>query len=205
MRCDALWRNKSAAFGMSSPVFHGLTGAGLAYVMAGDAHLPLFASLRKAAPLLIAGAILACLPDVDYLPGLMRGALNTAHQGITHSLAWVLLVTAGLWLVGRAWKPGVFGWRVAAFLLIVIGSHLVIDLVTVDHLAPYGIPLWAPLSWRPVQGPVSWLPAWEKSTLLDLLHARNLISLAIELGAGLLVAAVCIVAKRGWTRRNAAL
>ena len=81
---------------MASPVFHGLAGAGLAYAMAGDASLPLFASMKKALPVLFAAAVLACLPDVDYLPGLARGYMNTTHQQATHSLAWVGLVSAGL-------------------------------------------------------------------------------------------------------------
>ena len=81
---------------MASPVFHGLAGAGLAYALAGDARLPLFASLRQAAPLLFVAAVLACLPDVDYLPGIWRGSLNTTHQQATHSAGWALLVSGGL-------------------------------------------------------------------------------------------------------------
>lgn len=190
---------------MASPVFHGLAGAGLAYAMAGDARLPLFASGRKAAPLLVAAAVLACLPDVDYLPGIWRGVLNTTHQQATHSLAWVLLVSTGLWMIGRARGLAVFGWRAWAFLFVLIGSHLVIDLVTVDTLAPYGLPLWAPWSNRPVHAPFSWLPAWSKGSLADLLRPRNLRPLAIELGMGLIWMAGCGAAKRGWTRRVAAL
>ncbi len=181
---------------MASPVFHGLAGAGLAYALAGDARLPLFASLKKAAPWLVAGAALACLPDVDYLPGLWRGYLNTTHQQATHSMAWVLLVSAGIWLLGRAWRPAWFGRKTAGFLLIAIGSHLAIDLVTEDRLAPYGIPLGAPFSSRPVQAPVAFLPAWEKTALADLGSWNNLRTLGIEAGAGLAFAAGCGIAKR---------
>lgn len=190
---------------MASPVFHGLVGAGLAYAMAGDARLPLFASVRKAAPLLLAGAVLACLPDVDYLPGLWRGYLNTTHQQATHSVAWVLVVSAGLWLVGRARQPARFGWRAAVFLLVLIGSHLAIDLVTEDGFAPYGIPLWAPLADVRVQAPFSLLPMWRKTGWADLGHWANVRSLAIELGLGVALAAACVAAKRSWTRRKAAL
>lgn len=190
---------------MASPVFHGLAGAGLAYALAGDAGLPLFASLRKVAGLLAAGAVLACLPDVDYLPGMVRGYLNTTHQQATHSVAWVLLVSAGLWLVGRAWKPAWFGRRAAAFLVILIGSHLAVDLVTEDRLAPYGIPLAAPFSDRPVAAPFAWLPAWDKTALTDLGSPGNFRALGIELGAGAALAAGFAAAKRGWTRRKAAL
>ena len=181
---------------MASPVFHGLAGAGLAYAMAGDASLPLFASLRKALPRLAAGAALACLPDVDYLPGLWRGYLNTTHQQATHGAAWVLLVSAGLWWVGRAWKPEGFGWRAALFILVLVGSHLAIDLLTEDRLAPYGIPLGAPFSERTVQTPFALLPAWDKTALADLGSWNNLRALGTELGAGLAFAAGCGIAKR---------
>ena len=190
---------------MASPVFHGLAGAGLAYAMAGDARLPLFASLRKAAPLGAAAAVLACLPDVDYLPGLWRGYLNTTHQQMAHSFAWVLLVAAGIWLLGQAWKPERFGWRAAAFILVIISSHLVIDLVSADRLAPYGFPLWAPFSNTPVRASFELLPAWDKTALADLVDWHNLRALATELVAGLLFAAGAVFSKRGWTRRQTAL
>ena len=190
---------------MASPVFHGLAGAGLAYLLAGDVRLPLFASLRQALPLLAAGAVLACLPDVDYLPGLARGYMNTTHQQATHGVAWVLLVSAGIWLAGRAWRPAVFGGRAWLFLAVLIGSHLAIDAVTDDRFAPYGVPLGAPFSERRFSASRPLLPVWRKTALSDLGDSRNLRALAIELGAGLAFAAGCAGAKRGWTRRRTAL
>ena len=190
---------------MASPVFHGLAGAGLAYAWAGDNSLPLFASLKKAWQFLAVGVVLACLPDVDYVPGLMRGYLNTTHQQFTHSVAWVLLVSAGLWWVGRAFLPEKFGGRAAVFLLILVGSHLAIDLMTVDRLAPYGIPLWAPFSETPVRGSWVWLPAWDKTALSDLGNLRNVRALIIELVSGALWCSACVAAKRGWTRRGVTL
>ena len=190
---------------MASPVFHGLAGAGLSFAMAGDASLPFFASLRKTAKILAAGAVLACLPDVDYLPGLMRGYLNTAHQQATHGVAWVFLASAGIWMLGRAWRPALFGWKAGAFLLILIGSHLAIDLLTEDRLAPYGIPVWTPFSGTPLRGPIALFPAWDKTTLADLGSGRNWHALRMEAGWGLLLAGGCLFAKRGWTWRKAAL
>lgn len=188
---------------MASPVFHGLAGAGLAYAMAGDARLPLFASLRKLAPLGAAAAVLACLPDVDYLPGLWRGYLNTTHQQITHSFAWIFLVVAGIWLLGRTWKPERFGWRAAAFILILLASHLAVDLVSEDRLAPYGFPLWAPFSGATVPPVLNLLPAWDKTALADLGSWGNLRALAIEFGAGLAFFAGCVAAKTYCGRRRA--
>ena len=190
---------------MASPVFHGLACAGLAYVMAGDARLPLLASLRQGAPLFAAAAVLGCLPDVDYLPGLLRGCLNTVHQQATHGAPWVLATAAGIWLLGRAWNPARFGWRAFVFLLLLIGSHLIVDLLTEDRLAPYGIPLGAPFAETPVRGPVALLPAWDKTALADLARPGNLRALGIEFGAGLVFALGAGAATRSWTRRPAAL
>ena len=181
---------------MASPVFHGLAGAGLAYALAGDARLPLFSSVRKAWPWLLAGLALACLPDVDYLPGLWRGYLNTTHQQATHGVAWVLMTSGGIWLVGRALKPAWFGGRMLAFLLLLIGSHLAIDLLTEDCMAPYGIPLGAPFSDGTALARFALLPAWDKTALADLGSWNNLRTLGIELGAGLAFAAGCGIAKR---------
>ena len=181
---------------MASPVFHGLAGAGLAVAMAGGKRLPLFASWRKTGAFLILAAVMACLPDMDYVPGLWRGYLNTTHQQATHSVAWVMMTSGGIWLVGRAWRPAWFGGRMLAFLLILIGSHLAIDLLTEDRMAPYGIPLGAPFSAEFVRGPIALLPAWDKTALADLGSWNNLRTLGIELGAGLAFAAGCGIAKR---------
>ena len=168
----------------------------MAHVLAGDAGLPLFASWRKAFPAMVAGAALACLPDVDYLPGLWRGVLNTTHQQATHSVAWVLLAAAGLWMLGKAWRGGAFGWREGVFLLVLIGSHLGIDWATEDRLAPHGIWLGWPFAEGWAHAPFAGLPAWEKTSLADLGSWRNLRALGIELGAGLAFVAGCGVAKR---------
>ena len=189
---------------MASPVFHGLAGVGLAVAMAGGSGLPLFASWRKTGAYLAAAAAWACLPDVDYLPGLLRGYLNTTHQQATHSVAWVLLAAFGIWLLGRAVQPSWFGRRTLALLLVLIGSHLAIDWVTADHFAPYGFPLWAPFSKACTLGP-AWLPAWDKPPFADLASPFSGRTLGIELGTGLVFVAACAAAKRGWTRRAAAL
>ena len=187
---------------MASPVFHALAGAGLTYVMAGDGRLPLFVFLRKSWGLLAAAALLAGLPDVDYLPGLLRGALNTTHQQATHSLAWALLASVGFWLAGRTGWSAWFGWRAAAFILILIGSHLAVDLVTEDRLAPYGLPLLWPFTNRPFLAPFALLPAWDKTGLADLGSWRNLRALGIETGAGVVFMAGCVGGRKILCKRG---
>ena len=88
---------------------------------------------------------------------------------------------------------------------VLIGSHLVVDMLTEDRLAPYGIPLGAPFAETPVRGPVALLPAWDKTALADLARPGNLRALGIEFGAGLAFALGAGAAKRSWTRRPAAL
>ena len=189
---------------MASPALHALIGAGLGYFTAGDASLPLFASLRKAGWAIAAGAALACLADVDYVPGLLRGYMNTTHQQATHGIGWALEVALGTWLVGRALKPQRFGWRTLVLLLAAAGSHLAIDWITADHFAPYGFAAWHPFSGDRTLGP-GLLPAWSKTTPGDLADWGNARALGVELLAGAAFAAGCAAAKRSWTRRRRAL
>ncbi len=174
-------------------------------LLAGEEMLPPFAARGRRWLVWGAGGVVACLPDVDYVSGLWRGHLNTTHQYMTHSLAWIVLVALGLWLVGRAWRPASFGRRALWLLLALLGSHLLIDWVTADHLAPYGFPLWAPFSFQPAGSPFGWLPAWQKTALADVWHGANLWPLAREVLWGLLVLAGCGWAKRGWTRHHPSL
>ncbi|NLB66277.1 MAG: metal-dependent hydrolase [Lentisphaerae bacterium] len=190
---------------MASPVLHGLAGAGIAYALAADARPPWQRALRRAAPLMFAGSALANLPDLDYLPGLLSGELNIAHQQVTHSLLWVVLASVAIWLAGRAWRPGLFGARAFWLILLLIGSHLAIDLITADRSPPYGIPLWASFSEAHVQSPFTLLPAWEKTRLADLARPVNLRPLGIELAAGSLLLLGGIIAKNSWARRHPAL
>lgn len=189
---------------MASPALHALVGAGLGYAAAGDGSLPLFASLRRAGWAMAAGAALACLADVDYVPGLLRGYMNTTHQHATHGVGWALEVSLGIWLVGRAWKPERFGGWALAFMLAATCSHLAIDWITADHFAPYGFAPWHPFSSVRTPGP-GLLPAWSKTAPGDLAAWGNARALGIELLAGTAFAAACAAAKRSWTRRRRAV
>jgi len=86
--------------------------------------------------------VVAVLPDLDFLPGLLLGG-GPWHQGPTHSLLAAALATAlcGLW--GRRYGQGwLLAWCGAAVYL----SHLAVDFCTVDTLAPIGLPLFWPFS-----------------------------------------------------------
>jgi inner membrane protein len=95
-------------------------------------------------------------PDLDFLPGLLRGTPALFHQGISHSLCFAFaagLIGAGLFRM--------MGWSaLSGFLLASCAwaSHLLLDLFGPDKRPPYGIPLFWPLSDRPFLSPVAFLP-----------------------------------------------
>ncbi len=89
-------------------------------------------------------ALLANLPDLDYLPGYLEGFPNRYHHHEMHSLGFAVLMglVAGLVylrVVGKFW---------ACFLPIffAVSSHLLLDLLTEDFSDPRGMMLWWPLN-----------------------------------------------------------
>jgi inner membrane protein len=125
---------------MPSPVGHSLIGLalGLGVYLRRGTWGDLKPRVREAAAWLLAGVVLANVPDLDYLPGLLQGDFNAYHHGYTHSLGWIAVVGGGGWLLWRSWSPRV-GLREAAFVFAALASHLVADWVTDDGRAPYGI------------------------------------------------------------------
>lgn len=144
---------------------------------------------------LLAAIFLANVPDLDYVPGMIIGDLNAFHQGITHSLGfvgafWIILMAAGS-LCGMNFRR----WALLSALLLV--SHLVVDILTADGRAPYGIMLFWPLSEMRVHSPVTIFPMYSKAQLSNLWDLRNLSSLAQEVAcSGALLLAVWLYKTR---------
>ncbi len=153
---------------------------------------PLFPPL----PLCLAAAFLACLPDLDYLPGLLIGDMNAYHQGPTHSLLFVLLATAAVLLLLQLLPPRLRARAslpdpsrpVAAAVFALIASHLAIDWMTQDFRPPIGCPWLWPFTDTPFHASFAFIPAWKKLHFLDLFSAANLYPIAYEtaIGAALL-------------------
>src|SRR5688500_4075005 len=100
---------------MATPVGHSLAGYAVYRSCAARE------SLRPMHALLLC-IVMANLPDVDFLPGILAGRPALYHQGITHSLAAALLVplaAAGLISLGDVSFP-----RVLALCLASYTSHL---------------------------------------------------------------------------------
>lgn len=139
---------------------------------------------RQSLPAATGLLVLSCWPDIDYLPGVLLGDLNRFHQGLTHSLAFVLLgATLAYPLLHRAFhgKSRSTPLRLWAILLTVALSHLLFDIFTQDFRPPIGLPLFWPFSDLPIHSPFTLFPAWAKSTLAEALHSpQNLHALLIE-------------------------
>ncbi len=78
-------------------------------------------------------------PDLDFVPGLLSGNINTFHQRPTHSLVAALafggmaaLVTR--WFRARRTQAGLRG-------TVIYASHLLLDFFCQDSRPPYGQPL----------------------------------------------------------------
>jgi len=162
---------------MPSPIAHTLIGAALGsalLVPASPGSVTGFRSEADKRYLLIAGCIvLANLPDIDFLPGILTGSLNTFHHGYSHSLGWILLVSTGLWCLFRSRRTdatGAFAWIV---MTVVLFSHLLADYFCEDGGAPFGIPFWWPISSHYFVGSPNLFFAMEKSNVAAVLTFAN--------------------------------
>lgn len=131
--------------------------------------------------------VMANLPDLDFLPGLLAGRPALYHHGVTHSLGFALLISLGVTGIYRLRKrpfPATFHLCFLAYL-----SHLLLDVLSPDGRRPYGIPLWWPLSAAYFTGPVALLlgvrhagsssiSVWD--WIRSVLHPYNLAALALE-------------------------
>ncbi len=131
---------------MPTPIGHAL--AGVAVGAALSTRRPFLSPGRD----LVMFALLAQVPDLDFIPGILVGRPDAYHHGISHSLATCLLLglVTGFWGWKRRAKagsppgPGALAWGVMGFL--VVFSHLLLDGLNLDTKAPYGLPIWWPLS-----------------------------------------------------------
>ncbi len=89
-------------------------------------------------------ALLANLPDIDYLPGYLEGFPNRYHHHEIHSLGFAALMG----LVGGLVYLRMRGKFWACFLPIffAVSSHLLLDLLTEDFSEPHGMMLLWPLN-----------------------------------------------------------
>jgi membrane-bound metal-dependent hydrolase YbcI (DUF457 family) len=128
---------------------------------------------------------LANLPDADFLPGFLAGSPNRYHHGVFHSLGAALAVAAFTGAVFLKFKKTF--WRHAAMVFLVLLSHLLLDYFTRDLAAPYGLPLFWPLSGAYHFAPSPFFinitrSAASSDFFLSLFSAHNLKAALLEVG-----------------------
>ncbi len=90
--------------------------------------------------------MLANLPDIDFLPGLLAGNPNQYHHHyFSHSLPFALVV--GAVLAGHvSIKKGKKFWPYFLLFAGVCFSHVILDYFSADTSEPLGVPMFWPLS-----------------------------------------------------------
>ncbi len=92
------------------------------------------------------GMLAGALPDLDVLAYPLMDEISqlTWHRGISHSILLTVVLTPLLgWLISRVHRRAVTVEKAALFTFLAIGSHILIDLLTV-----YGTQILAPFSNR---------------------------------------------------------
>jgi len=148
---------------MATPVGHYLLGLSITQVFSHEQ-----AEKRRGVWL----ATIACLPDLDVIPGLFAGNLTQFHHGASHSFAAAAAFSVGGLLFLKWW-----GWRLSLglfFLLFFLyASHAILDFFTLDTGEPYGVPLFWPWILETYQSPWLLLPNVQH-TRSPLLSSHNL-------------------------------
>jgi len=146
---------------MPTPLAHGIAGSAVARTVRCNWRSWRFIALAF---------VIASLPDLDFIPGMMVGDAGAVHRRATHSLfaavAVSLPVAALLGRYGSRWldrtafggisKPRLGAWYV--FVAPIYASHLLLDLVSLDTVENSGLQLWWPFSNAYVTAPLP-LPA----------------------------------------------
>jgi membrane-bound metal-dependent hydrolase YbcI (DUF457 family) len=165
---------------MPTPVAHSLAGAAVALV-----------STKEKSPdvRLLAGSIAAaCAADLDFGISFVLG--RNVHHYFTHSLGFTLLFAGAVYALAR-WTGSPRPRKLSLVLGLSYLTHLLLDMLSKDTSAPYGVELFWPLSDRFVISPVLLFDDIWRGTLAKLLGPHNWLAVAREFAlVGPLVALV---------------
>ena len=132
---------------MASPIGHGLIAVAIALAV----------QRRQVAPRwwwFLFAVFAANAADLDFIPGIIIGDPNRFHHGASHSIAAVVLFGMICALFGQTTRA--FTLRLPTLGMACYASHLILDFLTVDNGAPYGMPLLWPITDTYFQSP--WTP-----------------------------------------------
>ena len=168
---------------MASPVGHSLIGLAIGKVHESVGRGPTWRWYLYC-------AVVANVPDLDFLPGLLTGDINRYHQWVSHSVmaaaAFGLLpAVAARSLPRLSLEPARLGVASAAL----YASHLALDFFSTDVRAPFGQPLLWPFSaghfispWTPFGGVTHGVPGEPiEAVLKSLFSWHNVAVISIEM------------------------
>jgi membrane-bound metal-dependent hydrolase YbcI (DUF457 family) len=175
---------------MPSPIGHALAGLAVRWAAGPSTRS---STSRRIAPITIACLAVAVLPDLDLVH-------YSLHRTVTHSVGATLLImiiVAGV----TGWVTGSIGWRVALVVGAAHASHILLDWLGVDTLAPIGIQAFWPFSDR-------WFfSGWDVFLPVERRNIFSLAALGVNARAALREAAILgAIAAAAWaatrTRRT---
>jgi membrane-bound metal-dependent hydrolase YbcI (DUF457 family) len=85
-------------------------------------------------------AAVACLPDLDVVPGIMVGQLNRFHHGVSHSFTAAIIFALGVGLLFK-WWIGKRSLKFGALCFLLYSSHVILDFLSLDTGGVRGVPL----------------------------------------------------------------
>ena len=176
---------------MPTPVAHSLAGSTIALLSSGRRPLDwkFFA----------ASLVAASFADIDFGISFLIG--ENVHHYFTHSIGFTLLFAGTAYLLSRA-----FARERPAFDALVLGtsylSHLLLDMLSKDTAAPYGLQLFWPLSGEFYISPVLVFDDIWRGTLAKLFGLHNWLAVAREV---FVVGPLTALAFWWWKGRRGAL
>ncbi len=154
---------------MSTPVGHSLVGVSICFLV-----LRKFSDWKT----LLFCAIAACLPDIDFLPGIFAGNMNYYHHRGTHSIFFAFIVSLAVWALAKKKN----GFKLGSIAFILVLSHLAIDYIAIDRAAPFGIPLLWPFSGKYFYFRYAFLPeVLRGDSVISIFNWHNLRTMIVEL------------------------
>ena len=121
---------------MATPVGHYLLGLSITQMLASNS------TERRQALCL---ATIACIPDLDLIPGLVVGDLARFHHGASHSFAAAAIFSVAVLLLLK-WRKGKLVVNFFLISFVLYSSHIGLDFLTLDPGEPSGMPLFWPWS-----------------------------------------------------------
>jgi membrane-bound metal-dependent hydrolase YbcI (DUF457 family) len=172
---------------MPTPVAHSLAGTTIALLASRGVPIE--------GKLLAGSVIAACFADVDFGISFLVG--RNVHHYFTHSLGFTLLFAGALFILARAFardRPGLDALVLGVSYL----SHVLLDMLSRDTAAPYGVELFWPLSGEFYISPVLVFDDIWRGTLAKLFGLHNWLAVAREV----LVAGPPTAVAFWWWRRT---